>query len=811
MLGPAGKPVNPTPTLRDRWRTAAGVFKTARARWGLRPFVWAAILALLALALDFVPLYDLLGYDFAFAIGFGAALAGVDIGQGVVARAQAARGRAPGGADLARLFGQAAALSAATLVLPLLLGLANAARVRNCSLSVGLAFFALLPLGSALFAATAGALAGLASARPRRGRLLAFALPVLSILWTLLRLYRDPPVFAFDPFGGYFPGPIYDEALRPPLSLVLFRIANVVWAATAILLALAAVGRGRDPRRWRPGATAAALPLLVASIVLYGLGGRLGFHITHDDLARELGQTETTSHFVVHTMPGTKSRTERALQIEDLEFRYQQLRETFDVEPKLPITVWDFPNAAVKKALVGAGETLYAKPWTREMFVQEHFPSSRLRHEMAHVFAGSFGDPFFGVALAWRWGPLPHPALAMGLVEGVAEAATVSDPYGDATIHQEAAAMIAAGLAPPLADVVGAGFSALAGARAYTLAGSFSAFLLATRGADKLRALYHSAGNFSDVYRVPLRDLEREWLQFLTKQPLSGRQRAHATEEFRRPAIFSRVCARELAARVAEAHGLMGVDPARAVELLRSTCHDDPNEPLYRLALARAELAAGAEGAARLELGHLALDGTLTVPLRAEAESLSAAIDFAARDYPNAETHQRRALELAATEADRRQALAKVKALESPPAQATLGRALFADVLEPDIDPVLTFYLLAEYARLFPTDRLGPYLIGRQLLGRDAARALPQLTRACGDAQLADGPERSTLAPEFERECRRMIADAAYRVGDFVRARTALAQLATDATEADRLRALDMRARVDWAAGQRTGAAGAPR
>ena len=56
-----------------------------------------------------------------------------------------------------------------------------------------------------------------------------------------------------------------------------------------------------------------------------------------------------------------------------------------------------------------------------------------------------------------------------------------------------------------------------------------------------------------------------------------------------------------------------------------------------------------------------------------------------------------------------------------------------------------------------------------------------------------------------------MIADAAYRVGDFVRARAALARLATDATEADRLRALDMRARVDWAAGQRTGAAGAPR
>ena len=46
-----------------------------------------------------------------------------------------------------------------------------------------------------------------------------------------------------------------------------------------------------------------------------------------------------------------------------------------------------------------------------------------------------------------------------------------------------------------------------------------------------------------------------------------------------------------------------------------------------------------------------------------------------------------------------------------------------------------------------------------------------------------------------------MIADAAYRIGDFARARTALERLAADATgEADRLRALDMRARVDWAA-----------
>ena len=114
-------------------------------------------------------------------------------------------------------------------------------------------------------------------------------------------------------------------------------------------------------------------------------------------------------------------------------------------------------------------------------------------------------------------------------------------------------------------------------------------------------------------------------------------------------------------------------------------------------------------------------------------------------------------------------------------------------------DPVLTFYLMTEYARLVPNDMLGPYLVGRQLLARDPARALPHLARACDD-----GP--TTLAPEFLRECRRMLVDAAYRIGDFPRARTAVERLAADANgEADRLRALDLRARIDWAASRRSG------
>ena len=695
------------------------------------------------------------------------------------------------------------------LVPPLLLSLANGLRVRNCNLGAGLAFFALLPVATAVYAAPAGVLA--ATVAPRRGRLLAFALPVLSLAWTLWRLYEGPAVFALDPFGGYFPGPIYDEALRPPARLLHFRLANVVWIGAAVSLALAAVGRGWDLRRWRRRVLLVALPLVVAAGALFTARGALGFYVRRGDLRAVLDRALTTEHFVVHYADASgKTSADLALEAEDYEFRYHQLVVTLGSAPAGVVTVWEFPNADVKKALVGAGHTLYAKPWTREIFLQtERFPSTRLRHELAHVFAGAFGDPMFGVAFAWRWrGPLPVPTLAMGLVEGLAEAADASDPDGASTIHQDAAAMIADGLAPPLAGIVGAGFSGQSGARAYTLAGSFCTFLLETRGPERLRALYRSAGNFTDVYRTPLPDLEEEWRQFLRRQPLSTRDKARASEQFRRPAIFKKVCARELAARVVEARGLERADPARAVRLLEDACHDDPNEPVYRLELAQARAFAG-DGRGALEgLGRLAGDADVTQPVHAQASSLAAEIQFHAGDFVNAQAEERRVLELATEDGDRRLATAKLRALATPSARETLGRALFGDELGgAGADPVLTFHLIGEYARLHADDRVGPYLLGRQLLARAPEQALPFLRRACDDeAPLPARADADGLPPLFERECRRMVAEAAYRLGDFARARVALTILAGETDgDAERLRALDMRARVMWAASRRHG------
>ncbi len=766
-------------------------------RQGWRLWSWAGILVGVALVLGALPLFDVLGYDSAFVLGLVAALAGVDLGHGAIGAARRH------GRDVSslRLVGEGCLAALAVLVLPLLLSAAGALRVRNCNLGAGLAFFALLPVGSALYASASGAAIALLLTRPRLGRLAALALPFVSIAWALVRLYRDPAVFAFDPFGGYFPGPIYDEALRPPARLLWFRLANLIWAVTWVTLAVFVRPRPASPAglRWRPWwRPALVLTLLAGSAVCYAAESALGFHVTRAALARTLPRETRTRHFLLRTDPAVETDEEVALAAEDLEFRHHQLRRILGVEPAGAITVYRFPSAAVKKDAVGAGGTLYARPWSREIFVHaDRFPAERLRHELAHVFAAAFGDPWFGISLRWRFvGPLPVPRLASGLVEGLAEAADASNPRGRSTVHEEAAAMLALGQAPPLDRALGAGFTLEAGPRAYTVAGSFCAFLLERHGAEKLRGLYRSAGDFPAIYGRALPELERDWRAFLAGLALDERSRAEAAEDFRRPAIFHRVCARELAARVAEARARLGTAPADAVGLLERTCADDPSEPTYRLELAEAQIAAGEPARALATLGALASAGPLTRPLRARAAHLEAGVRFRAGDLAEAEAAVRRALAAATEDADQRFAEARLRALRDPAAAATLGRVFFGDERGRSLEPGLLVYLLTDFVHQTPSEALGPYLLARQLATRDPELAVPLLARACPAGQ---PPMPLPLDATFTKECHRLLGETAYLAGQLATARASLRWLAEHAErEADRLRARDFLERVAW-------------
>ncbi|HEY0709730.1 MAG TPA: hypothetical protein VGG33_23155 [Polyangia bacterium] len=768
-----------------------------RARLNRRTLIWGGLLAALAIGLNFVPLFNVLGFDYALVLGLIAGPAATDIGHhiGATTRLNAAAKSLSPSALAWQLTVRSWGRALAVLLIPLAASLVTALWVRNCNLGAGFAFFVLLPVSTALFAAPLGALVGF-SVR-RWSRVMAVGLPVVSLLWTLHRLYFDPPVFALDPFGGFFPGPIYDEAMRPPPRLFWYRMANLLWLGTALAIFTAVRASALRGFRRALAPLGLAAAALITSVSVYAQRSDFGFHVTGAHLRTILRRATTTPDFRVFSDPANDGTAEeRALFLRDLEFRHAQLTKTLGVKPPGPITVYLFPSPQLKKDLVGAGGTLYAKPWTREIFLQaDRFPMGSLRHELAHVFAGAFGDPVFGIAMKWR---LPVPRLSGGLIEGIAEAADYGDPNGRATVHQEARAMIEAGLAPPLAKVVGAGFSTLSGPRAYTIAGSFTHYLLATFGADKLRAVFQSGGDFQGIYGHSLAALESDWRAFVTQQPLDEQDKARAKERYRRPAIFQKVCARDIAARIETARGHLYSLPEEAAAIFASVCADDPHEPSHRLNLADAHAAAGDVSAALAVTNAIEGDQELTTPLRARAANLASSVHFHAGDFSQARAATERAGALATEESEQRQAFARLRALADPAAQRTIGRLFFGDGPTRGVDPALGLFLVDRFASANPTEALGPYLLGRQLLSRDPALALAPLARACPFA--GEGTDLPVALPTtFRTECHRMRGEAGFRTGDFRTSRAAWERLRADApTEADRLRAGDFLERIAW-------------
>ncbi len=725
----------------------------ARRRWVAAS---AAALAIGGFAAGWLPLLDAPGYELGMAGAWIAAVLAAPLG---IAAWRLERERPEPSA--------AAAAGGTFLVLGALLAIflaANAARAwaGPCRVLASWELFPLLALPSAaLGAALAVTAATLARGRAAPAALYA-ATALVSLAVALGELYLGPQAFALDPLLGWWPGPLYDEALRPDARLVLFRLETL---AAAFALGAAVEARARRARR----APAAAAMLLffasasgaVAARAAISWSGLAGDRAT---LARVLGgEREGAACRIVY--PAEKPEIWASAFLSDCEFHAHDLSRELGLPAPPRVTVYVHRSAAEKRRLVGAAATDYTKPWLREIQIADApLPHPTLRHELVHAVSG---------AVAGR--PLRVPARAgvlvsMGLVEGLAVALEL--PRGEWTAHQWSRAMRDLGLLPEMARIVEpAGFFAAAPARAYTATGSFLRFLLERRGAAAVAALYRTS-DFEASMGAPLAALVGEWQRFLDGVDVPPPLASAARQRFGRGSIFARRCAREAAALEQDAARTAG--GRRAVE----AC-----------ALLRRE----AE-----------LTGS-PAPLVAAADVLSRAgdLDGAGRALQDAgswiredDAVQRRALfaaegDLAWRRGELGAAAARwLEALVTRPerADARLLRAKIAAVEDSDLSRTARPWLLGEgdpaqaLAGLAASRHpLAAYLVGRAALARgDAALALPGLARAV-EARL---PEPIALEARF------LLADAECAAGNVSAGESALATLLREAPgAADRERA----------------------
>ncbi len=499
----------------------------------------------LAVAVAWVPLFNILGYESAAL--FGAVLGLVATGLSVwsIQRGLSAGPLSAHEAQTnsAEAFGELALFNLGLMAGPLVVLSLNGLRVPVCDWGTGIGFWALIVFPAILLGQGAAWLGHVLFDRWWGVWAVALGLPLVDALALAWHLATEPPIIGHQWFIGYFAGSIYDEALGLPTSLVAYR---AIWLAAlvALVAGIQALWRWREQGR-RPTWSAllcVAMALAAASGWIYRQ--EFGIGIDRDHIIEELGGTVESDHFVIH-YPNQRDTVDRLEEmIADHEFRYAQMRDYFGVDPvaksgrKVRSFVYADPDS--KGALMGARHTMVAKLWLGEMHILWRHPGdSMLAHELAHIFTEPFGAGPLRLSMQRGIG------VNMGLVEGIATAAEWSG--GELTPHEATAAMRQLEMAPDLRRLFGAtGFWTEASGPAYTAMGSFVRFLVDEEGMDAFKEAY-PRGDFEGAYGRSVEALIDDWEAFLDDLELEEAQMRWAEHRYGQRSIFQQVCARALA------------------------------------------------------------------------------------------------------------------------------------------------------------------------------------------------------------------------------------------------------------------------
>jgi tetratricopeptide (TPR) repeat protein len=760
---------------------------------------WAAILFLAGVALILIPGFDVLSFYFCLPI---ALLVGVAAGG--VAVTAVFDGR-ESGHDRAKVLLRVAAATGILLAIPWVVITISSLVTGPCDYPYGLLFYLAGPVASAVCGAALGLAVGMIS--PTR-RLAHVAHPLIVLATFVpdgILLFRHPAVFFYNPFLGWYPGPLYDDQLEVGLPYLAFRLFCL--GCIVALMGLSHVLTGPDLKR-RVSSRAGPWAILAAGIlsaaILWSHSGALGFRVTRGDVEDVLsGVRADESCRIRHDPSLDPGILDRLLW--DCGFQHRRVAAFFGEQPGAPIQVFVYRDADQKASLMGARYVEVAKPWLQEVHIAGTFPGDPvLGHEIAHVVAGRLAGGWLNLPL--RFGVMPD----MALVEGLAVAAAFADD--GPSRHEWALAYTREGRAPEPEDFFNPLKFMGSGARlAYDMVGSFVGFVADHYGTEAIQSLARGEG-FEAATGKTLAALAPEWREFL--EAVAGDHVDVALQEraagrFADPGVLRRRCPVDVARCMHKAGAALDAgDPDRALAHLENALDHDPGRRWLLRDLARLgslhghpsgvraseSLRQGAGpdhspsvsdrvalvDAAVLGTGRGGIESGIIAGLRSELE---AALD-AWRSGPEA-----------------RGACARLAALDMPGGAPRSVFSLIAGVGGRDAAALLDDVLAAG-----PGDGLVLYLKGRAefAAGRYAAAAL-----SLGQALDAGWPEEAVRAGApaclalFRPEIDKTVGMASFWAGRLALARAHLsAALETAPYEGDRLVIEEYLARLHARLGQ---------
>ena len=485
-----------------------------------------AIVFVVSIVLTFFPLIGTLGFEFSALSAVLLSLLSVIISASLMSSEQS---RKSSQKRFLEPIGSIFFINILLLLTAFIVGLLSSLIKEDCYIKEGSLFFLLIPTITVFFSTSVGLFFGYFFGR--KGIFIGFITILIIALYALWKLYHGVSIFVYNPIFGFFPGPLYDEAIPITLTLIISRVTLLFWGILLLLaLRIASGFRNNLIRIW----DVLLLVILVIAIITTHLNeSKIGISYTRDYITQNIlsGSIET-ENFVIYYAPGTPEAKDIKLIAMDHEWRYKQLKEALDLDSTQKIRSYIYPDIKTRKILTGAGETTIANPIHNEIhLIYDSFPHPVLKHELVHVMAGEFGNNVLKLS----------PKI--GLLEGIAVAVDWREQRF--TPHEWAKVMVEMGIAPKIEDIIGFGFWYSSAEVSYTLMGSFSRYLIDSYGIEKFKSAYKT-GNFS-IYGKNLGELSLEWQEFIKTVETQSQTKAIAEARFSRPSIFQATCPRKVA------------------------------------------------------------------------------------------------------------------------------------------------------------------------------------------------------------------------------------------------------------------------
>ena len=485
-----------------------------------------AIVVILSIVLTFFPLLGALGFEFSTISAIVLSFLSVFISATLISSSEIKNRTRNNFLDT---VGSIYIVNLLFLLSAYLIGLTSSLIKGDCFIKEGSIFFLLIPAISVFFSSTLGILAGYFFGR--KGILVGLIAIFFLTVYAIWQLYHGVSIFVYNPIFGFFPGPLYDEAIPITNTLIISRLWVFLWGILLLLALRIAYGF----RQTSVGVWDVLIFVAVGiSIIVISINEpKIGISYTREYITDNiLSGSFETDNFIIYYAPGTKEAENIMLIADDHEWRYKQLKEYLNLDSTQKIKSYIYPDVETRKKAIGAGETTIANPLHGEIhLIYDSYPHPILKHELVHVMSAEFGNDLVKIS----------PKI--GLLEGVAVAA---DWRGQKfTPHQWSKVMYEMDIAPEIDDIVGFGFWYAPSEISYTLMGSFSRYLIDTYGIENYKQAYKT-GDFS-IYEKSVEELSSEWKEYLITVEVPPETKTIAETRFSRPSIFAATCPRKIA------------------------------------------------------------------------------------------------------------------------------------------------------------------------------------------------------------------------------------------------------------------------